>query len=740
MSATPTPGAPASVPAAGAGPAAELAPAFPTPPSSVSEPEPPLLPGLEWLWTPARISYLILAIFVAIGAYLRLNGLGTGSLWVDESQSTIFAFSILQRGYPIIATRYLLNNWEPLYSYLEAGSIQLLGRSNFAYRLPAAIVGIVLIPVAFTIGKRYRDQYVGIAFAAMVTFSTEYIAWSRTARWYTLLVLMMALGFLCALLWYRSRERRTRILCVAGMVGFAALSAVTSIGLFLLYTPGILLGGVVYLFAANWDAVLRFFGRRAGLAAGASLPPARLVPYRFRFEIFLLLLVALVVGVVVEFHALEHLYTVEMTRLLGMPPYPLTWSGNLGTYLVDFYPGILFFAALAALLLVVRHDPFDLALVAFCIGAFISVSIGASITNPIAAGGASYIRHLLPLEFFLFLLASLALIEILRRLYHAVVPAARRSFRLHTAMPAIVGVAIVVLLVVPGAVVPSSLTLYSRATQSPADSLVPWYAFSVDPQYPSALYGVLQANYQLASDYVVAHRSPGDVVAATNCGPPAVYIGSVQYWVRSNPLVTAIIYVHGRPAFQYTNSLLVDNTSQFESLLYNSSGWMISDAPTTATVVFADGMNDVLTYFMTKIDAGSDVSILLFHWNQSTPIGVLEMLESRVPALHVFDSNVSQLAAWATTGGVTQSSFRDLLIPIAPLVFSYVPSQLLPIAVLLNVYNHRPDLQAEFPQVLGTTSNRTALIHWAAEVVTGVISDPAESVLAPYASWYEANG
>jgi hypothetical protein len=57
-----------------------------------------------------------------------------------------------------------------------------------------------------------------------------------------------------------------------------------------------------------------------------------------------------------------------------------------------------------------------------------------------------------------------------------------------------------------------------------------------------------------------------------------------------------------------------------------------------------------------------------------------------------------------------------------------------PLAVLLNVFNDRPDLQSMFPMVL--QSNFTALIHWAHEVVTGQIQDPAYSVLEPYASYY----
>jgi hypothetical protein len=126
----------------------------PTGGSLAASPGPSMwLRALRWLGTASGLTLLVIVGFVAIGSYERLEQLGQVSLWVDEAQSTLLAFSVLQHGYPIIVSPHVIDNWEPLYPYLEALSIRLLGNSNFAYRLPSALLGIALIPISYLIGE-----------------------------------------------------------------------------------------------------------------------------------------------------------------------------------------------------------------------------------------------------------------------------------------------------------------------------------------------------------------------------------------------------------------------------------------------------------------------------------------------------------------------------------------------------------------------------------------------------------
>jgi len=695
--------------------------------------------ALAWLGTTSGLTFLVIAGFVAIGSYERLAQLGQASLWADEAQSTLVAFSVLQHGYPIIVSPHVIDNWEPLYPYFEALSIRLLGDSNLAYRLPSALFGIALIPISYLIGARLRDRYVGIAFAGMVALSTEYIAWSRQARWYTLLVVLMALGLLTALTWYRSHASRRRALCLIAMVVLGILAGTASIGVFLLYVPGLVAAGLAYLVALRWDSVRRFFGRPPTTHTGQAVPPPRLVPYRWRLPIILGPVVAVIIVLAADSSLTWALYRDILTPIFGYSPFPPVWSANIPSYLVNYYPGILAVAILGGLFIVLRRDPFDLALVTLCVVSLVTVTVGGSFAADVAGGGVSPARHLLPLIYFLFLLASLGIVEGVQRIYQSLRGSLRLPRPVRVSSPALFGFGIVVLLVLPCAVVPSGQTLYQNTWSSPADGLIPWVAFSLDPAHPSALYHTDQANYQLASDYVLNHRNSTDVVGATDCGPPAVYLGSVQYWIRGNARPGTTIQVDGKTEFQQTGSVLISNTSQLEGILYASAGWFVSDKPRTASPFYPGGMSLVLEYFMTEIPVASDNSIWLYHWNQSTPVTLLEMLQSRYAALQHLGTNLTRLVNWAEVGGVTSSSVRDLLLPMEAALLPYVAPNVLPLAVLVNVYNHRPDLQKEFPQMLQNSSNDTPLVHWAYEVTSGQLSDPAEPVLAPYVAWYQSH-
>jgi hypothetical protein len=711
-------------------------------------PEPPRPWTIRWFRTPAGLTLLAILAFVVIGGYDRLHDLGGVSLWDDEAQSTLYAFSVLKHGYPIITAKHVIDNWEPLYPYIEALSILTLGPSNFAFRIPSVLLGIALIPLAYWIGARVRDRYVGIALAAMVALSSEYIAWSRQARWYMLMVILMALGFLVALVWYHARSRRERTACLIGGCALGVLAGLAGIGVFLLYLPGILVAGLVYYVVSRWESFRRWFGRPSPPVTPSELPPARILPYRYRPWVVLAAIGAVSAGVAILRRPLGAVYTAVFTRLVGFPPYPLAWSGVFGPYLLQYYPGIIALAVVGAGFIFVRRDPLETALVAFCAAGFVGVSLFASLTNgPTVINAATqigqraaYERHIVPLLFFLFLVAALGIVELFRRLLPLLAARLHYRPRVRGVAPALFGVAVVVLLVLPGIVVPSQVTVYRHVASSPADNLVAWFPFSLDPVYPSALYLTEQANYQLAADYVLAHRNASDVVATTAPSPTVIYCGEAQYWVDSRSIPAQIVFVNGRPTFFQTGSILVANTSEMEGLLFNSSGWLVSDVPYPSPIPFPNGMNYVITKFMTKISVASDVSISLYHWNISTVLTLLEMLAARTAWLVTLESNVTLLVNWAATAGVTSSPFRDLLLPMEYSFLPYVSSGLLPLAILINLYNHRPDLQAAFPQVLNQPSNDTALIQWAYQVATGAIADPAEPILAPYATWYYNHG
>jgi dolichyl-phosphate-mannose-protein mannosyltransferase len=698
-------------------------------------PAPP--PMVAFLRSRSGVTFLVILAFAALGAYDRLRALGALSLWNDEGQSTLIAFTIAQHGYPVITAQHLINNFEPMYPYLEAASILLLGHSNFAFRLPAALIGIALIPLAYYVGSRLRDRYVGITLAAMTAFSSELIAWSRQARWYILIVLLMAAAFLIVTAWVHTADRRRRLWLLLALLAVGVLTLLTSIGLSLLYLPPAIVAGVVYVLAARWKGIRRFFGFPA--SPGEGLPPAGSIPYWVRQLALIGIPLLVLVAVLAERNALARDLPAAAQRLIGFTPYPLVWSSNFGTYLEQYYLGVLLLVAVGALFIVFKRDPLELALLTFCIAAFVSVSSLASVTNDIAGGNTSFERHIVPLLFFLFLVAAIGIVELVRIAYRVLSRVPPDLPRMPVARVALFAVLIVALLVLPGIVAPSGLTVHQKASQFQTGQLVVWDPFSLAPVQPSALYQAGQVNDQKAAEYVLGHRSPGDVVGATNPGVPQVYLGAVQYWIRGNALNNTIILVNGQPAFFQTGSLLIATTAQLEGVMFNTTGWLISDAVNHTTIAFPGGMDLVLSKLMTRPNDFSDVSVALYHWNQTSRLGILRTL-AKVPSLHNLLGNDTALLNWGATTGVSSSPDRPLLLPLEGYLLAHATNRTLPLATLLNVYNHRADLQAKFPQVLEPTGNNTALIHWAALVTSGTISDPAAPTLQPYAMYYHNNG
>lgn len=693
----------------------------------------------RWLSSASGVTFLVIAAFVAVGSYARLWALGDPSLWNDEANSTLLAFSVLQRGYPLIRSVHLINNWEPLYPYLEAAAIFVLGHTSVAYRLPAALLGIALIPASYWVGMRLRDRYVGITLAAMIAFSTEFIAWSRQARWYTLFVLIAALGFLVALTWSRTASRQTRILCALASVGVLGGLAVTSLGLFLLYLPAVLVGAIAFTLAARWDELRAFFHGPTEEDGTPVSSPRPWIPYRYRPWIVLGIVAGLVIGVVVELGPLTALVDSALTRLVGFPPYAPVWSDNFRSFLVNYYPAVIALAIGSAYFIAVRRDPLEIGLLSFCAVAFVSVSVGASVTNPIAGGARSYVRHLLPLTYFLFLLSAISIVGIVRWLWTELGHRWPKRGELPRLKPALFGTAVVVMLVVPSAVVPTTNVLNSFKTETPLNEWLPWVPFSVAPAHPWVLYDTLQPNYQLASLYVKSHLAAGDVVGATNTGAPDVYIGSVQYWIRPNPIPTLLIYVNGVAEFNQNGAVLIANTSQLEGLLYASPGWFISDIRNAAGGALPGGMSNVVHFFMTPIPNGSDPSITLFHWNKTTPTRLVEDLIRAVPRLNttVGHYSVQGQLGWAVTSGVTVDGYRNLLVPVAPYLLPLIKNETTRgHGVLFNVYNNRADLQQAFPEVVTPPYSNARLFAWGCSVASGNLSDSAHSTLAPYESLY----
>lgn len=125
----------------------------------------------------------ILVLLIAAGASLRLFDLGAISFRWDEDLSALAAKGIAAQGIPELPSGMIYLRGL-LFSYGMALSGMVFGADEWAYRLPAAVVGIATIGLAFGFGKRLFDTKVGLVLAALVAFSAWDIEFSRYARMY----------------------------------------------------------------------------------------------------------------------------------------------------------------------------------------------------------------------------------------------------------------------------------------------------------------------------------------------------------------------------------------------------------------------------------------------------------------------------------------------------------------------------------------------------------------------------
>ncbi|MFB6145524.1 MAG: glycosyltransferase family 39 protein [Candidatus Nanohaloarchaea archaeon] len=141
--------------------------------------------GFSRLELETRHVYAFLAFLVIAGLLVRVYGLGAQSMWFDESLTANAAKGIIETGKPVMPSGETYW-WGITYTALAAVSAKVLGFTDFALRLPSAFLGAATIPLVYLLGSDMFDRKTGAIAAALVTFLTWEIAWSRQARMYQL--------------------------------------------------------------------------------------------------------------------------------------------------------------------------------------------------------------------------------------------------------------------------------------------------------------------------------------------------------------------------------------------------------------------------------------------------------------------------------------------------------------------------------------------------------------------------
>jgi hypothetical protein len=167
-----------------------------------------------------KTDYVLLLLILAIGVFVRFWGLGDFSLHGDERHMATPAMAILETGEPILPSGMFYSRALGQI-YLMAGSVWLFGESEWAFRLPSAIVGSLTGLFAFFLGRRFLSPQFNIAFVATITFLPAMIAISQHARMYVFLLTCLIWFGACIFRW--ERDQRLSSLALAFFAWLLAL-------------------------------------------------------------------------------------------------------------------------------------------------------------------------------------------------------------------------------------------------------------------------------------------------------------------------------------------------------------------------------------------------------------------------------------------------------------------------------------------------------------------------------------
>lgn len=300
---------------------------------------------------------IMLFAIVGAGAWLRFWGLANVGLHGDEETMGLAVMGILREGAPILPSgMFYPRGMTQLYSM--AASVQLFGESEWAFRLPSVLCGVVLIWLSWLAGRRFLRPYWNLAFAASVALTPAMIVYSQTARMYIFLLVAVAACMVCVFAWERSGRIGWLIGAVAALVIGIDLQAlaVTAILLFLL--PGILQGdlrkllygsaaaavvAVAYVLINGWvDAQYPVPPPEYAADLGAPLWDRSRAPQAFALTFEIALWIA---GLAIAFFAI-HLSRVVPKRTAAISVAVLLLAGLLLQLKLYYHlAGILFLAA-----------------------------------------------------------------------------------------------------------------------------------------------------------------------------------------------------------------------------------------------------------------------------------------------------------------------------------------------------------------------------------------------------------
>jgi len=204
-----------------------------------------------------RLPFGSVALFgaVALGLALRVYGIVTESIWLDEATSLMLARMDVGS-----LVQWTAVDIHPPFYYLLLHYWIMLGESDFMVRALSALIGVLNIVVIYYLGRTWFDERTGLIAALLLAMAPFHIWYSQETRMYALLTLLVSSSILLAIKFWRNCRWIT-------WVGYVL---VTIAALYTHYYAlfGLLLANLIFLYLV----VRRRVDRRLFLAwAGAQV-------------------------------------------------------------------------------------------------------------------------------------------------------------------------------------------------------------------------------------------------------------------------------------------------------------------------------------------------------------------------------------------------------------------------------------------------------------------------------------
>jgi hypothetical protein len=561
-----------------------------------------------------------LFVLIACGCVVRFWGLGDVGLHGDEETMAMATMGIVEQGAPILPSGMLYPRGLTEL-YLMALSVNVFGESEWAFRLPSALCGVLLIGLTYLTGRRFLRPEWNLALAAAVTFLPEIVIYSQTARMYIFLLAAIAACMACVFEWERSGRLGWLAAAVVALIFGIELHALAVMSVLIFFFPGILQGDlrkILYATVAAAVVMLAYLGIDAWVSAQYPVPPpeyaADLGPphwerssappeFHLTFEIALW-----IAGIAIAILVI-HLSRLIQHRVAAGTVVVLLLAGLVAQLLFHYHlAGLLFVAAtvvacrfggprvwrrlsivaMACAVLALVH----LSLLMFTPGSILKV-FGALVGQPSVW---PYYRFM----DYSYVAAALLLLS----LAHSLIRLANGRPVKDYALLSLLGVWIPLFVTglflwdVPTRYAAASLLpmlvaalafaqeITDRAREATKESSRRWLpaAFAavvaivvVDP---AAAARVVNAGYTINPDHKGAaeylksqHVSPDDVVVAEDVLEQTYYLGSVDYWLQSRTFARRYVErVDGRIRDFYTGTPVISSAQMLNELLDREVG------------------------------------------------------------------------------------------------------------------------------------------------------------------------